>query len=168
MRFNQALATRTRRATSLLALLSALLLGSVSLASAQEVPLFESTYRVGAQSGEMPYFPTVGTQRFSYTVEHYCEYCVIVVGGLRMPGKYTPSREFPLGKNCEATLYFPSGPLRVVATALGHLDVFAGASQTALVHFGASGMLPPADPASTTSVELSRMCFELGLPSQFF
>jgi len=169
MRFYQAFISFMCRGTPLLALLSVSLLGFVSGSAAQEIPASVEKYHVGAQRGEPPYYPTVGTERFDYSVEHYCGYCVIVVGGLHMFGQFIRSKEFPLGYDCEATLYSQSGPLRVVARVQGHLDVYAGASQNPLVRFGASGMLPPpTDPESTPSVEISRLCYELGLPPRFY
>jgi hypothetical protein len=148
-----------------LLLAAALLFGQTSLVAAQDKPIDTSTYKVHATSGEFPYFPEVGFEAFEYSVDMYCEYCVIRIGRFSMTGQYTGGL---FDRACEAKLFLSNGEsLRVVSTAGGHLDVYDGRSNALLVRFSASFLKPPADANLQQLEEYMTMCIDMGMYPQF-
>lgn len=148
-----------------LVLFAATLLLQLDNVAAQENPIDTSTYKVHATSGEFPYYPEVGLETFEYSVDMYCDYCVIRIGGFTMPGQYTGGM---FDRACEAKMYLSNGEsLRVVSTSGGHLEVHDGRSNSLLVRFSASFMKPPADADVRQLEEYVMMCYEMGMYPQF-
>lgn len=148
-----------------LSLFAALLLCHVSPATAQLEEPDTVTYKVRATSGEFPYFPEVGSQPFEYTVDRYCEYCVIRIGGMTLSGKYTGDM---FNRACEAIVPLSNGQsLRVVSTAGGHLDVHDGRSGGLLVRFSSGALKPPRDADSRQIEEYILLCIEAGMYPEF-
>ncbi len=109
---------------------------------AQDRPFRIDEYTVSATGGDPVYFHELGGQFFDYSVDHYCGYCVLRVGGLSIPGNYA-------GVGCEAKLVLSSGVVLHIGSDSysGALVVRDGQSGNLVVRFetGQEYIYPPLD-----------------------
>ena len=151
---------------SIVALSASAIFGLTTHAAAQDQPFDVLRFKVRATSGEPPYFPEVGLTPFEYSVELYCEYCVIVVGKFRMTGVYTGDM---INRSCEATVPLSNGTsVRVVSTSGGHLQTYDGQTGALLVNFSASALRPPQDATARQLEEYFAFCVETGTLPQLY